>query len=275
MVWFFIVRVASLGFSFWLSFQRWDMASPMVFVGSQNYETILKDATFHVALINTLYYGLGYIAIGVPLALLLAVILNRMIKPIRVVLQTVYFIPYITSSVAIAIVWTWIYDPTWGLLNWFLMDLLRLHYFFSAPRWLFDTSLVIPSIVGMSVWQTLGYNMVIFMAGLQMIPEVYYEAARIDGAGRWRTFKGVTLPLLKFTTIFITIVTTIGAFQVFDQVYIMTKGGPGDASMVICLLIYYLAFRLYTFGEASALSFVLLCIVIALTVVQLKYFKQM
>jgi multiple sugar transport system permease protein len=247
----------------------------MVFVGLQNYQTVLSDDTFRVALINTVYYGLGYITTGVPLALLLALILNRMIKPIRVALQTIYFIPYVTSSVAIAIVWTWIYDPTWGLLNWLLMDVLRLHYFISTPRWLFDTSLVIPSIVGVSVWQTLGYNMVIFMAGLQMIPEVYYEAAEIDGAGRWRTFKSVTLPLLKFTTIFITIITTIGAFQVFDQVYIMTKGGPGDASMVICLLIYYLAFRLYTFGEASAMSFILLCIVIVLTIMQLRYFRQL
>jgi multiple sugar transport system permease protein len=170
--------------------------------------------------------------------------------------------------VAIAVVWVWIYQPQYGLLN-YAIGLFGIR----KQSWLLDSRLVMPSIIGMSIWQGLGYNMIIFLAALQGIPGMYYEAATVDGASRWRMFWRITLPLLSPTTLFVFITTTIRAFQVFTQIYVMTQGGPGHASNVLVLYVYRTAFGFLRMGRASAMAMVLFALIFVLTMLQLKYFK--
>ncbi len=274
--WFVFVRTVPIAQSlFYYSFYQWDFLTPPKYVGLMNFKEIFNSELFRTALINTCYYALGYVGLGLPLALILALLINRMFKPLKVSLQTMYFFPTIVSSVAIAIVWRWIFDPNFGLLNWIILDILGLRAFVPTPKWIFDFNTVIPSIVLMSVWNTVGSNMVIFVAGLQTIPEVYYETAKVDGAGRWLTFRSITLPSIRFTTTFIMVMMTIGAFQVFDQIYVMTEGGPGTSSYTLTFLIYQSAFRFLRVGEAAAVSLVLLSIVVALSIIQLKCTRQL
>ena len=273
-IWFAIFLIFPLIFALYLSFHKWSIISPnRPFVGLGNYIGLFSDNLFWVSLKNSfLYVGMGMPA-GLVIALALA-LLVRSITRFKGLFRTIYFVPVVTSLVACSIVWRWLYQPTFGLFNQLLS------YMHIAPQqWLNSPSQALFSLVLFAVWKGVGYWMIIFLAGLEGIPDVYYEAAKIDGASKRQTFFHITLPLLKPTITFATVVCAIGAFQVFAQPYLMTSaggrppGGPADSTRVLVLRIYNLGFRLLRMGYASSMAFVLFAIILFLSLIQLKLLK--
>jgi ABC-type sugar transport system permease subunit len=255
-------------FSFFLSFHTWNMFSPEhQFVGLDNYARVLTTPEFWSVLSNTVVYTLGTIPLNMTLALTVAALLNRKIAGKRW-LRTMFFAPVVMSSVAAAVIWRWVYEPNFGLLNWFLG-------LFGVPaiNWLNDPSAAMFALIVMGVWKTFGVNMVLFSAGLQGIPDHYYEAAAIDGAGAWHKFWHITLPLLSPTTFFILVMSVIGSFQVFDTVYVLTSGGPLGSTKVLVFYLYEQAFKFFEMGYASAVAYLLFAIIFVLTLLQVKYLK--
>ena len=250
--------------AFGISLTKWDMLTPPQVVGLENYARLLGDDRFLKALRNTAFYTVVSVPLGLALALGLATALNQQIRGIAWI-RTAYFLPLVTSATAIALVWLWIYSPT-GLLNNFL------GIFGIAPqRWIADPTLAMPSIIAMSIWQGLPANVIIFLAGLQAVPSEYYDAASVDGAGRRSRFRHVTLPLLTPSIFFTGILALIGAFQVFDQVYVMANPGkPSEATITLVYFIYENGFRNFKMGYASAASWLLFLIVAVFT---LLYFR--
>jgi multiple sugar transport system permease protein len=248
-----------------LSMVRWDLISPPVFTGFGNYIQVARDPLFWRVLLNTIYYTVATVPLGISVSLLFAVALNEPIRG-RLGLRAVYFMPVISSTVAVAMVWRWIYNPDYGLLN-YLLSLLHL----PTPGWLTSTTSAMPAIIFMSVWKDLGYGVVIFLAGLQGIPSHLYDAAAVDGASRWQQFWRITLPLLTPTTFFATVVYTINSFQVFGQVYMMTQGGPNYATSTMVYYIYMNAFQFFKMGYASALAWVLFAFIFIFTLIQVRY----
>lgn len=242
-----------------LSFTSWDLISTPRWIGLANYTAQLQAPVFWQSWRNTLYFAIASVGGSMLLSLALALALNVKLRFVTIY-RGVYFLPVVTSAVAVSIVWRWLYNPEFGLLN-VLLNTVGLP---SLP-WLSSLRWAMPSVIIMSIWHSLGYNMVIFLAGLQGIGEQYYEAAQIDGANVWQRFLHITLPLLSPTTFFVLVTATIGAIQAFNQVYVMTNGGPANATRVILMHIYVLAFRLFNIGEASAVSWVLFIVLFALT----------
>jgi len=255
-------------FSFYLSFQTWNMFSAEhTFVGLDNYGRALATPEFWSVLSNTVVYTLGTIPLNMSLALLVAALLNKRIAGKRW-LRTAFFAPVIMSSVAAAVIWRWVYEPNFGLLNWFLG-------LFGVPaiNWLNDPAAAMFALIVMGVWKTFGVNMVLFSAGLQGIPDHYYEAAAIDGAGPWHKFWHITIPLLSPTTFFILVMSVIGSFQVFDTVYVLTSGGPLGSTKVLVFYLYEQAFKFFEMGYASAVAYMLFAIIFVMTLLQVKYLK--
>jgi multiple sugar transport system permease protein len=252
--------IAGLG----ISFTRYDTISPPQFVGIENFRYLVQWDLARIALRNTAYYTAGVIVLGLTSSLALSMALNQKIRGI-LVYRSVYFLPVISSMVGIALMWRWLYMTDFGLINWFL-SLLGL------PRvpWLTSKEWAMPAMIIMSVWKSVGYYAFLFLAALQGVPDVYYEAAKIDGASAWHRFTRITLPLISPTTFFVLVTMAIGSFQVFDQVYIMTKGGPSYSTLPLVLLIYRSGFENLDFGLASALAFVLFIVVLLLSVVQFR-----
>ena len=248
-----------------VSFTRWDLITPPQWVGLANYQAMLSlDGLARTALWNTVSYTIGTVPPGVILSLLLAIAMNQKVRGI-ILYRTAYFLPVISSTVAIALLWDWIYAPDYGLLN-FLLRSLHL----PTSQWLGDPATAMPAIIIMSVWRGLGFNMVIFLAGLQGIPQELYEAARIDGANNWHTFRHITVPLLSPVIFFVTVLSIVGSFQVFDQTYVMTQGGPLNATTTIVFYIYQQAFQWFHMGYAAALGYVLFAIILVFTLIQFK-----
>lgn len=239
--------LASLG----LAFTRWDLLTPPQFVGFANFRALLADPEFWSALRHTLIFLLGYIPAVMVLGLWVAVALNRHI-PGRGLYRAVYFLPVVTSWVAVALVWKWLLNPSYGLMNNFL-GLWGL----KGPAWLFDPYWAMPAVILTSVWKDSGFVMAILLAGLQSIPREYYEAAEIDGADGAQKLWYVTLPLLAPTLFFALTISLINSFQVFDQVYVMTGGGPAGATTVLVERIVKNAFSYSQMGYAAAMSWVL------------------
>jgi multiple sugar transport system permease protein len=260
-VFFFLPIVASLALSL-TDFDLYSVADlgNLRFVGLRNYGRIFADATFWTALGNTAYF----VALGAPLSVAVslgaALLLQSRLVRWKALFRTLYFLPVVTTLVAVAVVWRFLYHPRVGLLNRALGAL-------GVPPvdWLGDPALAMPALVLMSVWKNFGFNMVIFVAGLQAIPERLYEAARLDGASAFQQFRHVTLPMLLPTTSFVLLMTLIGSFQLFAEPYVMTQGGPGDATRSLVLLLYEQGFRWWSLGQAAALAFVLFGILLALT----------
>ena len=252
--------LSSLG----LTLFEWDLLTPPNFVGTNNFERLFADEDFWRALKNTLTYIVSYIPFVMAGSLAIAIVLNQKLKG-RMFFRASFFIPVVSAWVAIALLWKWIFNPRFGLLN-FALGLVGIE----GPAWLFDPQWAMSAVVITSVWKDLGFLMVMFLAGLQGIPNVYYEAASIDGANRWQTFWRITLPLLSPTAFFALIISLINSFQVFDQVWIMTEGGPAGATSVLVELIVKNAFSYSRMGYASALSWVLFLLVFAVTVVQMR-----
>ncbi|MBE3143627.1 MAG: sugar ABC transporter permease [Planctomycetes bacterium] len=237
-------------------------------VGLDNYIQALGDKLTWVSLQNSVGYALVTVPIGTVLSLFVALMLNS-IMSLRAFFRTIYFIPVVTSMVACALVWRWMYQPAFGLFNQFLswVHLPEL-------KWLNDPNLALIAIVIMSIWKGLGFNVVIFLAGLSGIPRDYYEAASIDGANVWQNFTKITLPMLKATTAFVVITGAIGSLQVFTQMYIMTQGGPLDSTRTIVYVIYERAFVDYMGGYSATLAMILFIVIMIVSLFQLRMYRQ-
>jgi len=244
---------------------RWDSYNPVEFIGLRNFQTLLRDSSFRIAFWNTIYFTGVTVPLTVVLALALALALNRGLRALPA-FRAIHFFPHIASTVAVAVVWQFLYHPDMGPINQFLSAL----GVESPPRWTASVTWAMPAVIIMSVWKSVGYYMVMFLAGLQAIPGYLYEAALIDGAGPWQRFRYVTLPLLSPTMFFVIIINLINSFKVFDQIYIMTQGGPGRATSVLVYYIYIQAFVNQNFGYASAMAFVLFILVLVVTIFQFR-----
>ena len=248
----------------WISLHRWNLIGAMEFVGLANYADALTSPGTHAAFRNTVYYLVGYLPLVYVGGLALALALNTAIRA-RSLLRGAYFLPVVTSWIVVALVWRWLLNPSVGVVNWLLAQVGV-----EGPGWWTDPSWSMPSIILASAWKDLGFVMVILLAGLQAIPAELLEAARVDGAGWWRRLWSVVLPLLSPSTFFVVVISLINGFQVFDQVYAMTGGGPNGSSEVVVLRIHALAFRYGEAGAASALSWLLFVVVLVITLVQIR-----
>lgn len=250
--------------SFILSFTSYDVLSSPIPIGFQNYKKLFTDdPLFWKSLGHTLYYVAGSVPIRLAVALLLAILLNQHFRGTRL-FRTIFYMPSVTSGVAVATVWLWMYEPTYGVIN----TLLR-RVGIPAPPWLGSLEWSMPAVIIMN-FIYIGPIMVIFLAGLQGIPQHLYEAAVVDGAGTWRKFRHITLPMLSPTLFFNTVIAIISSFQVFTDVYVMTRGGPANATLVYVLYLYQQAFQYLHMGYASALAWVLFMIILIITVFQFK-----
>ncbi len=269
-VFFFIPVVAGFLLSL-TDFDIYALGSPELarFVGLGNYSALMSNPIFWTALKNTLFY----VAVGGPLSVVVslgaALLLQPRLVRFRSFFRTVYFMPVVTTLVAVAIVWRYLYHPKYGFLNFGLA-----HFGIDPIDWLGDPAWAMPAIILLAVWKNFGYNMLIFSAGLQTIPDDLYEAAEMDGAGAWKRFVNITLPGLAPVFLFVSVTTMIGFFQLFAEPYIMTQGGPLKSTTTLVLLMYEEGFRWWRMGTASAIAFVLLAITLAGTLVQLRLQRE-
>lgn len=260
----FIFIIIPIFCSFALSFTGWDLLNEVQFAGLENYKSVLTEQVFLQIFLNTVVYAVSVTIFAVIIPLLIADILYTKLRGAEW-FKTIYFIPFITPAVVIAIVWGWIFDPNIGGVNL----LFKTHL-----TWLFDTHLAMPVLIFVSVWKLIGYNVVLYLTGFSSINNEVYEAAKIDGANRIKTFFEISLPLLKPTTCFVTLVTLISSFQVFDLIYVMTSGGPNDSTNVIVYAIYKYAFEYFDIGKACALAYILFGVIFILAVIQKKLSKN-
>lgn len=235
------------------------------FVALGNYGRLLHTPDFWRALWNTLYFALVGGPLSIVVSLGAALLVNAKLVRFRAFFRTALFAPFVTTLVAVAIVWRYLYHPQYGILNYLLG-----HVGIRPIDWLGDPHWAMPAIILMAVWKNFGYNMLIFIAGLQAIPDDLYEAAELDGANAWQRFRTVTLPMLGPTLVFVAVITMIGYFQLFAEPYVMTRGGPLRATTSLVLLMYEEGFRWWRMGYAAALAFVLFAVIMAATLVQLR-----
>ena len=243
----------------YFSFTKYDLLQPPHWIGLANYVNLFSDDRFRHSIVNTLLFAVGTIPTGTALALLFALLVDRKLRGI-VFFRAAYYLPVVTSFVAASMIWLWLYDPQFGILNE-LLGAVGL----PTSEWLQSPRTALLSIIIFSIWKNIGYNMMIYLAGLQGIPQQLYEAAQIDGAGPWSRFWAITFPLLSPTTFFVVVVWFIGALQMFIQVLVLTQGGPLDSTLTVVYLIYSNAFEYLKMGYASAMSFVLLLFIAAVT----------
>ena len=262
---FFLFTLIPVIFSLVLAFMKWDSFGTPEFVGLKNFSKMLNDDTFWISLKNTFLYTIGVVPLTLICSLGLAILLNKKIRGMKF-FRTAFFFPYVTSLVAIAVVWNMLFHPTMGPINQFLKLFIE-----NPPGWTSSSDWALTAIVIVRVWRGMGYYMILYLAGLQSVPKELYEAASMDGAGKWKQFLNVTVPSLRPTTFFVTIMLVINCFKIFDLVQVMTAGGPGRATNVLVYQIYNEAFVKFNFGYASAIAMVLFVIVLAITVIQFKW----
>ena len=267
---FCVFRLYPLLFGFFLSLHKWDGMTPMAFVGLANFrEALFGDPLFWLSLSHNAIYAIGTVIGKNVLALALAVILNAELRG-RAFFRTTLFMPVVMSLVVVGILWSWIYNYQFGLLN-NLLQMIGLGNF--RAEWLGNTNLSLYSLIIVDIWKFFGYHMVIYLAGLQAIPPVLYEAAVIDGAAAWQQFWHVTVPMLRAIMVVNVTISLMGAFNVFDLVYVMTRGGPNNSTNVVVLESYQQAFEFYKLGYGAAISIVLMVIVIALSLAQIRLMR--
>ncbi|CAH0121784.1 carbohydrate ABC transporter permease [Paenibacillus sp. CECT 9249] len=256
-------------YAFYVSLHQWDALNPMKFIGLDNYATLFKDKDWWHSVGKTLQFSVIYVPLLFCLSLGSALMLNALRGKIVSPVRTMFLLPFAITSVISAIIGMYMLDPRNGIVN----ELLG--FVGIAPQqFLGSTSQALYSIVAILLWINIGYNMIIFLSAIKEIPKDYFEAARIDGANRWETFRSITFPLLKETSTFILVVTTIGSFQVFDQIMVMTKGGPASSTEVSVVYIFKQGFQLLNMGYSSALAFVLFLMIFVLSLIQLKLFSS-
>jgi len=262
---FFLFTLVPVVFSLILAFMEWDSLRSPEFVGMKNFSKMLGDDTFWISLKNTFLYTIGVVPLTLVCSLGLAILLNKKVRGMKF-FRTAFFFPYVTSLVAIAVVWNMLFHPTMGPINQFLKFFIE-----NPPGWTSSSDWALTAIIIVSVWRGMGYYMILYLAGLQSVPKELYEAASIDGANKWQQFRNVTLPSLRPTTFFVSIMLVINCFKIFDLVQVMTAGGPGRATNVLVYQIYNEAFVKFNFGYASAIAMVLFVIVLGITVIQFKW----
>jgi multiple sugar transport system permease protein len=247
-------------YSVWMSFQRWNILTPPQFVGGLNYQkAFCRDPLFWKCLANTAYYSSVSVPLRLLIALLLAVLLNQQVRGLPL-FRTIFYLPSVVTGVATAMLWMLLLNPDVGGINFVLRRLGVPH----PPGWLTDERWAMPGLILMSLW-SVGTMMLTFLAGLQGVPEELQDAAHVDGAGAWHRFRHITLPLLTPTIFFNLVISLIASFQVFTQTYIMTGGGPANATLTYALYLYRNAFEYFKMGYASALAWILFFILLALT----------
>ncbi|WP_207205327.1 carbohydrate ABC transporter permease [Microbacterium protaetiae] len=254
---------------FYISFTNWNVFGVAHWTGLANFQRLLGDATFKTAFVNTLYYAVMHIPLTLVVSLGIALLLNTRLRGVAF-FRTAAFFPYITSIVAIAMVWNLMFSPDFGPIN----QILRFIGIAHPPGWLTSPQWAMPAVVVISTWRDMGYYMILFLAGLQTVPRELYEAARMDGANAWQRFVNVTIPCLRPTTFFVTVMLTINSFKIFDLILVMTKGGPGISTMVLSQFIWRKGFEENQFGYASAASVVLFLLCIIVTIVQFLWNKR-
>jgi ABC-type sugar transport system permease subunit len=259
---FLIFTAIPVGAAFALAFYDYDLLLGASFAGLENFKRLLGDEVFRAAFVNTVYFTAVSVPLSVVLGLVTALLVNQALRGV-VIFRSIFLLPYVTVTVALALVWRWIYLPEVGLLN-SALALVGI----DGPDWLTSRQWAMPALIIMSVWKGFGYNMVLFLAGLQAIPEHLYDAAKVDGATSWRRFLHVTLPMLSPVTFFVVVLSIIGSFQVFDQALIMTNGGPGTATTTLVLYIYQVGFQSFEMGYAAAIALVLFAAIFVFTVAQ-------
>jgi multiple sugar transport system permease protein len=269
-VFFFLPVIASLLLSV-TDFDLYGIAnvSNTRFVGLENYSRLLQTRDFWIALRNTFYFAFVGGPLTIAVSLGAALLLSSKLVRFKGLFRTIYFTPFVTTLVAVAIVWRYLYHTRYGFFNYGLSQLG-----IEPIDWLGDPRWAMPAIILMAVWKSFGYNMLIFIAGLQAIPEELYDAAAIDGAGPFRKFFNITLPMLAPTLVFVTVITMIGYFQLFAEPYVMTQGGPLRSTTSVVLLMYEEGFRWWRMGFAAAIAFVLFIVILLATLVQFRLQRE-
>ncbi|NSW89196.1 MAG: sugar ABC transporter permease [Firmicutes bacterium] len=263
----FLVFVAgSVIYSLVISLTKWDLLTPPVFIGIQNYIRVFKDESFWQCMYNTVYFVIGLVPSVLILSMLTAIAINQKVNKLTSFFKVSFYIPNITSTIAVSMIWLWILNPTNGLIN----TLLHLIGITNTPMWLQSVVWAKPALIIMRIWQMCGYYMIMFLAGLQTIPETLYEAAEVDGARKWQKYRYITVPMLSNTTFFVTIMLIIEAFNIFEAIFVMTEGRPAGSTNTLLYYIYYNGFQYYRMGYASALAWILFAILFVLTLIQFR-----
>jgi multiple sugar transport system permease protein len=268
---FSLFTVFALGFTIYLSFHEWEIVSPdKPYVGLQNYKDMIHDEKFRHGIINTFYFSGAVVPLSMLGGLGVALLLNTGLRG-RVFFRTLYYLPCVTPFVVSAIVWKWFYNGDFGIFNFYLLKAGLI----DAPlSFLSDQNLAMPSVILMSVWGQIGFTMVVYLAGLQAIPEELYEAARVDGAGPWARLRHITIPMLRPTTLFLAVVGIIMTMQAFTQIFVMTHGGPVDKTTTMLFYVYQAAFVYFDMGYASTLAFAMFLMLVVFTIFQLRWYRQ-
>lgn len=265
MILFLIFTVLPAIFAFYLSFTNYDILSPIRWVGLANYERLLTDELFRRGVSNVAYYALLFVPLMIVGSLSLALALNRKM-PGMTLFRTLFYLPAVTSSIAAATVWSWMFQKNYGVVNQALSV-----FGINGPNWLASSDSAMYAIVIVTLWQGLGSNIIIYLAGLSGVPGFLYEAAALDGASTWQQFLYITIPALRTTTFFVVFMSLIGAFQLFDQAYVMTQGGPGYATTTAVYQIYSNGFTQLRMGYASAQAFVLSVAILIVSLVNMRF----
>jgi len=263
---YFLFKLAPMIGGIYLALLKWDGIEQPAFIGLRNFERILSDEVIGLALWHNVLYAVGTVTAKLVVSLVLALLLNQALRG-RTFYRTALFLPVIMSFVVVGILWSWLYNTQFGLIN-SLLNTIGLGAL--AHDWLGDPNSALWALMVVDTWKWYGFHMVIFLAGLQTIPNELYEAAHIDGASRWQRFAHITFPLLQPVTLVNFTLALMGAFNVFDIPYIMTEGGPANSTIVMALHIYIRGFKFYQFGYAAALSYVLLTLITIIAAIQMK-----
>jgi multiple sugar transport system permease protein len=268
---FSLFTVFALLFAFYLTFHEWSILEPdKPFVGLDNYAKLATDDSFVRSVLNTFYFTGASVPLSMVFGLCLALLLNQAIRA-RGLFRAVFFLPQVTPFVVVAIIWKWLYNGDFGLINYYLLEFGIIR---EPLLWLSDQNLAMPAVVLMSVWAGVGFSMVIYLAGLQGVPAELHEAAKVDGANAVQRFFNITVPQLAPTTLFLLVMGIINSLQVFTQIFIMTRGGPVERTTTMVYYIYQAAFKFFDMGYASTLAFALFAMTMVFTVIQLRLYRK-
>lgn len=271
----FLFRIIPVISIFFLSLTSYDVLSPPRWIGLLNFRELIFSSSaaariFWVSVGNTLYFTAGQVSLEMIVGLALALLVNNITKiKVRSLFTTAYYLPVVTSIVAISMIWLWLYQPQFGLFNYFLKKIGL-----PPQQWLADPDQAMPSVILVAVWQGAGWSMIIYLAGLQGIPQSLYESSKLDGANRWQTFWHITLPCLRPVTLFIVIMSCITALQVFTQIYVLTQGGPLNRTTTVGYYIWNNSFRFYRMGFGSAMALILFLVILTISLTNQKFFGK-
>ncbi|QIG43332.1 sugar ABC transporter permease [Nocardioides anomalus] len=268
---FSVFTLVAVIFAIYLTFHRWSIIEPeKPFVGLDNYRDMVGDERFRESVLNTAYFSGVSVPASMAIGLVLALLLNLPFR-MRAVFRTAFYLPVVTPFVVSAILWKWLYNGDYGLFNYYLT---KGHIIDQPLLWLSDKNLAMPAVILMSVWSGVGFSMVVYLAGLQAIPQDLYESARMDGAGPLRRLWHITIPMLRPTTVFLLVLGIISSLQVFTQIFVMTNGGPVNKTTTMVYYMYLWAFKYYDMGYASTLAFALFVILLFFTAFQLRLARR-